>query len=386
MRFSELVELLEDTGYAPRMLVGRRTSLQVACAPTLVGRVMSCAFDALRGDTLGWIGVEAIQRGAVDPVFNNFGGEERIWFGPEGSQFGLHFADETQSFAAYRVQPAMSSQPYTVLRQSQQRDFLVMCSRIELSNLQGTSFILNVERTIRLVEVSPYHLGVDGSVETIGFQSETLITNIGPRSIGRQTGFLSCWTPGTHPNGSGRFVIMPFRASGSHEKGDPVLRDYFKNFCLGGRFPAERWRVGRDHAVLKSDGVCRVKVSLGPKRALNRIGSISVDGTELAINDFDLYPELPYVAAFWREISPEEALQGEAVSSYIDGPDEKGNRAGDFYELETLSPALQLKPGESFVHRNRVVHLRGACEDIDEIAKRFLNVSTQHIVAVFAGR
>jgi len=386
MRFSELVELLKDTGHAPATLVGRRVELQVVCAPTLVGRVMSCTFDALRSDALGWIGVEAIQRGAVNPVFNNFGGEERIWFGPEGTQFGLHFADKTQTFAAYRVQPAMSSLPYTLIRQSPQRDFLVMHSRVELSNLLGTNFTLDVERTVRLVEVSPYHLGVDGSIETVGFQSETLITNIGSRSIGPETGFLSCWTPGIHPNGAGRFVVMPFRAAEPREMGEPVLRDYFKNFCLGGQFPAERWWVGHDHAVLRSDGTCRVKVSLSPKRALNRIGSISVDGTELIINDFDLYPELPYVAAFWREVSPEGVLQGEAVSSYIDGPDEKGNRAGDFYELETLSPALQLKPGESLAHRNRLVHLRGRSDHIDVIAQRFLNVSRQHIATVLGGQ
>jgi len=298
MRFSELVELLEDTGHAPLLLVGRRAGLQVVCAPTLVGRVMSCAFDAQRSDTLGWIGVEAIERGAVDPVFNNFGGEERIWFGPEGSQFGLHFADKEQSFAAYRVQPAMSSLPYTLLRLSPQQDFLVMFSRIELSNLQGTRFTLDVERTVRLVEVSPYQLGVDGGVETIGFQSETLITNIGPRSIGAETGYLSCWTPGTHSNRAGSFVVMPFRATEAHEEGDPVLRDYFKHFCVGGRFPAERWRIGHDHAVLKSDGKCRVKVSIGPKRALNRIGSVGMDGTELTINDFDVYPEFRMLLRF----------------------------------------------------------------------------------------
>jgi hypothetical protein len=34
---------------------------------------------------------------------------------------------------------------------------------------------------------------------------------------------------------------------------------------------------------------------------------------------------------------------------YVDGPDEKGARGGDFHELETVSPAMPLKPGESFV-------------------------------------
>jgi hypothetical protein len=257
-----------------------------------------------------------------------------------------------------------------------------MRSRIELSNLVGTRFTLDVERAVRLVEASPYHLGLNGKIETVGFQSETLITNLGSQPIGPETGLLSCWTPGVHPNGAGRFVVLPFRAAEAREESDPILRDYFKNFCLAGQLPAERWRVARDHAVLRSDSKCRVKVSLGPKRALNRIGSISVAGNDLIINDFDLYPELPYVAAFWRQVTPEEALQGEAVSSYIDGPDEKGNRAGDFYELETLSPALQLKPGESFAHRNRVVHLRGQSDDIDVIAKRFLNVNRQDTTAV----
>ena len=114
MKFREALELLRDTGNDPILLRGHQPGKEVLCAPSLVGRVLSSTFEASSGESLGWIGVEAIQSGPADPVFNNFGGEDRLWFGPEGSQFGLHFSSKEQTFSHYRVQYGMSSQPYDI--------------------------------------------------------------------------------------------------------------------------------------------------------------------------------------------------------------------------------------------------------------------------------
>jgi hypothetical protein len=96
MKFREALELLRDTGNDPILLRGHQPGKEVLCAPTLVGRVLSSTFEAASGESLGWIGEEAIQSGPADPVFNNFGGD-RLWFGPEGSQFGLLFGQDQSS-------------------------------------------------------------------------------------------------------------------------------------------------------------------------------------------------------------------------------------------------------------------------------------------------
>ena len=89
---------------------------------------------------------------------------------------------------------------------------------------------------------------------------------------------------------------------------------------------------------------------------------------------------------YWRNLSDQELLDGEAVSVYIDGPDENGQRAGEFYELETLSPALVLLPGESFVHRNCIYHLRGDLGHIGDMCCLFLNAGVDEIDEFPSGR
>lgn len=386
MRFSELLELLADTGHESFLLTGGSPGREVLCAPSLVGRVMSSTFDARRGNALGWIGVDAIKKGPVDPIFNNFGGEERLWFGPEGSQFGLHFARWPQNLTNYRVQPAVSSQAYQVTQISQDRDFLVMEARIELTNLAGTDFKLNVRRTIRMVESCPYSLGGGRRVESFGFQSETLVTNVSEFPIRKETGLICCWTLGQHPNIDGCFVVLPFKPGSVQRLGKPIRLDYCKDLCPGGIFPRARWSLGKNRALFQSDGKCRTKLAVSPARAVCRLGSVNFDGDELIINDFDCYPELPYVAPYWRHLSAEEILDGEALSCYIDGPDESGQRDGNFYELETLSPALPLQPRESFLHRNRVLHIRGSQASIESIATRFLHVGRADVAAFMQDR
>jgi hypothetical protein len=386
MKFREAMELLRDTGNDPILLRGRQPGKEVLCAPSLVGRVLTSTYETASGESLGWIGVEAIQSGPADPVFNNFGGEDRLWFGPEGSQFGLHFSSREQTFSHYRVQYGMSAQPYNVTLVSPRNDFVVMKASIQLKNLAGTQFDIEVERTVRIVDYCPYTVGVPGEAEFVGFQTENVVTNRSRLPISNETGLLCCWTPGQHPSKSHSMVVIPFRAGPSSELGEPIREDYFRDLCIGGKLPTDRWWIGNDYALMKADNRCRVKVGVGPRRAENRLGSIDLDSFELTIHDFDLYPEIPYVAPYWRELSPSELKEGEAASVYIDGPQEAGSDTQDFYELETLSPAMPLKPGEVFIHRNRVFHIRGNQSAMDLIAQRFLRTCTAEINNVFANR
>ena len=344
---------------------------------------MTSTYDAAQGESLGWIGEAEIRKGPVDPVFNNFGGEERLWFGPEGSQLGLQFTSEEMILSNYRVQPGLSSQPYDVVKVSPEKDFIAMKARIQLQNLAGTQFDIEVERTIQIVDYCPYTMGIAGRLEFVAFQSQSLVTNLGKEPISGESGPLCCWTLGQHHSKPGSVVVIPVRQGADSELGKPIREDYFQLMCPEGQFPADRWRTESDHILLRADNQCRVKVGVGIKRATNRLGSIDLKGDELVINDFDFYPEMPYVAPYWRKLTPAELSEGEVISVYIDGPGEKGGRAGDFYELETFSPAMLLKSGESGVHRNRVFHIRGDRTAINGIARRFLHTDTAEIQRVF---
>jgi hypothetical protein len=71
---------------------------------------------------------------------------------------------------------------------------------------------------------------------------------------------------------------------------------------------------------------------------------------------------------------------GDEINSYNDGPPEPGAKPlGPFYELETSSPALFLKPGESLTHTQTTLHLTGPRASLDAIALHNLGVGLDAI-------
>ena len=65
-----------------------------------------------------------------------------------------------------------------------------------------------------------------------------------------------------------------------------------------------------------------------------------------------------YVNSKW-EIQ-KDPFSGDAINAYNDGPVEDGTQMGPFYELESSSPAANLKPGEKLLHRQRIFHFEGS--------------------------
>ena len=70
-----------------------------------------------------------------------------------------------------------------------------------------------------------------------------------------------------------------------------------------------------------------------------------------------------------------EPFKGDVVNSYNDGPPSPGVKPlGPFYELESSSPALAVKPGESAANIHRTIHLQGDEAAVRTIGKMLLGV------------
>jgi len=79
-----------------------------------------------------------------------------------------------------------------------------------------------------------------------------------------------------------------------------------------------------------------------------------------------------------------EPFAGDVANSYNDGPASPGAAPmGPFYELESSSPALALKPGLSFTHVHTTFHFQGPVDDLNAIALRVLNVTLAQISRAF---
>jgi len=345
----------------------------VAVAPEYQGRVMTCSLGGGDGASFGWLNRPFIASGDEDPQFNNYGGEDRFWLGPEGGQFGLWFA-EGQAFdmTNWKTPAGFGSGAFET--QSAGAAAVVMTKRFEVTNYSGTTFRCSVKRTISAIgrEAAGVLLGagVPEGVAMVGFESDNRLTNAGRDAWDPAGGLLSIWTLGQFkplPRGK---VIVPFVPGDEQTRGVKATTDYF------GPIPPERIDIRDDHLLFACDGKWRSKIGISPARARNVAGSYDGDAGLLTVVQFSLpdgADKLPYVNSLWE--MQDEPYAGDVVNSYNDGEETPGaGQLGPFYELETSSPAARLRPGESIRHIHRTFHFAGEFEDLNDLARSILGV------------
>ncbi len=87
--FQEDMEFLQR--YGPVQILEGPNGSRAALSAQYQGRVMTSAVD-YNGASLGWINRRFIASRRTGTQFDNYGGEDRFWLGPEGGQYGLYFS------------------------------------------------------------------------------------------------------------------------------------------------------------------------------------------------------------------------------------------------------------------------------------------------------
>ena len=132
---------------------------------------------------------------------------------------------------------------------------------------------------------------------------------------------------------------------------------------------------------LKADGKSRGKLGVVPDYAKPFAGSYDAGHKVLTIIMFDLDSTAKYLNQEWNTIKP--SFSGDAVNAYNDGPLANGTQMGPFYEMESVSHAAFLKPGESLSHKHAVFHFTGDKKGLDTISKKLLGVSLEDVQKQF---
>ena len=179
------------------------------------------------------------------------------------------------------------------------------------------------------------------------------MTNTGDVAWTKQDGLLSSWILGMYKHSEKTPVLVPYVEGDEAKLGPIVNADYF------GTVPADRLKVAEGVIRFSGDGQYRSKIGLTPQRAKAVLGSYDATRQLLTIVQYTK-PEgaTDYVNSMWE--LQDEPFKGDAVNSYNDGPPSPGVKPlGPFYELESSSPALALKPGENANHIHRTIHLQG---------------------------
>jgi hypothetical protein len=130
------------------------------------------------------------------------------------------------------------------------------------------------------------------------------------------------------------------------------------------------------------DGKHRSKIGLSPQRATEFAGSWDADAGVLTILKYTkpATAAAGYVNSMWE--LQQQPFAGDVINSYNDGPPTPGAKPlGPFYELETSSPALPLRAGESAEHVQETYHFSGNRAALDALAQQLLGASLAEIEA-----
>jgi hypothetical protein len=343
---------------------------RVALSAQYQGRVMTSAVSA-NGPSLGWINRSFIEAGKTGTGFDNYGGEDRFWLGPEGGQHGLYFAPgKPFTFDEWQTPHALQEGAWTVA--DQKPDRVSFTKSMTVTTWSKTDFVMDVERTVRLLSRDEakqvLKLGeVPASVEFVAYETKNRIVNRGPKAWTKESGLPSIWILAMFAPAADARVIIPFeRASGE------IVNDrYF------GKVPASRLAVHEDKGFLAftCDGKERGKIGVGPSRAKSVLGSFSASSKLLTVVHYDGPQKgAPYVNSMWEQ--QKEPYAGDVINSYNDGSPGPGKPPlGGFYEIETSSPGAELAPGKDLTHTHRTFHFVSDQATLDGIAKSALGVS-----------
>jgi len=358
----------------------RTSDALVAVCPQLQGRVMTSSAAGKGGLSYGWINRDLVASGERRPHINAYGGEDRFWMGPEGGQYSIFFAKgDPQDLAHWQTPAPFDSEGFDVAKQDV--DTVLLRKKMHLVNASGAAFELELQREIRaLAPAEPGKiLGImpTSFVRWVGFQSRNKITNTGDREWKKESGLLSTWILGMFRPSPETTIVVPFKA-GPVEQYGPIVNDaYF------GKVSPDRLRIRDGVIYFKGDGLQRSKIGVSPRRSLGVMGSYDAENETLTIVQYHQPKNVyDYVNSMWE--TQKEPFAGDVANSYNDGPASPGAAPmGPFYELESSSPALALKPGLSFTHVHTTFHFQGPIEDLNAIALRVLNVTIAQIGRAF---
>jgi hypothetical protein len=367
-KFQETVLLSDSEGVA-----------QVLIIPGWQARVMTSTANGSDGFSYGWINYKLIESGKKTAHINAYGGEERLWLGPEGGQFSIYFTKGVkQEFSNWNVPGELDTIGFELVAKSKTK--ASFAKNFSLVNYSGTQLDIGIERNVDLLGRTAIEntlgLSLPDSLRSVAYQSENILVNRGTKTWTRESGMLSVWMLSMLNPSPGVTIFIPYKPGDEKQKGRIVNDDYF------GKVPADRLLIDNGMIYFKADGKFRGKIGLPPQRATGFSGSYDAEHKALTILCCDL-PEgrTDYVNSKWE--LQKDPFSGDAINAYNDGPVADGTQMGPFYELESSSPAANLKPGEKLMHRQRIYHFEGSEEQLSRITEKIFGISLTEVKGKF---
>lgn len=347
---------------------------QVIVSPKYQGKVFTSTANGPAGLSFGWVNYDAFDQ-EQDPHMNAYGGEDRLWLGPEGGPFSLYFKPGTEMvFDNWHTPPAIDTESWQLVSATDKKASLSKDMR--LTNYAGTELHIQVDRDVEVLETGDIqtNLGVtlgDG-VHAVGFKTVNVLTNTGDSEWNKKTGAPCMWNLDMFAPSPGTVIMIPYKKD---VPGKVATTDYF------GEIDADRIRYHNGLILFKADGKSRGKLGVPPGRALPLAGSYDADNNVLTVTRFDVHSDATYFNQEWT--TDKDPFSGDAMNAYNDGPLADGSQMGPFYEIESVSPAAFLKPQEKLDHTHSVYHFTGDKAALEGIVKKLFGVSFDEVSQAF---
>src|SRR5262249_4879136 len=199
--------------------------------------------------------------------------------------------------------------------------------------------------------------------------SNSSVKNVGTNDWKKESGLLSIWLLGMMTPTDETKVMIPF--SPGADARSQITDDYF------GKIDPDRLLVKDSILFLRCDGKSRGKIGIAPGIAKPLAASFDFKRNILTI----LIPQVSkgedYVNSKW-EIQ-KQPFKGDVINAYNDGPLKDGSQLGPFYEIESSSPAKELKKGERLEYSQVTCHFQGNYNSLRQLAKYLLSVDLGEI-------
>jgi hypothetical protein len=306
---------------------------------------------------------------------NAYGGENRLWLGPEGGKFSLFFKPGTKMiFDNWKTPAPFDKEAWNMNGMDSQS--VTMSKTMDLLNYAGTRLALKVVRTISILNREQIFrlAGINESEDSlyaVGYETRNTLTNTGEQEWTGQSGMPCIWMLDMFKPSASSVIVVPFKKTGTEDFKEVVTTNYF------GDIPPDRIKHNDSLIFFRADGMSRGKLGLSPRGAMGVAGSYDGKNNVLTIISFNVMEKNRYLNQEWNTTKP--SFRGDAVNAYNDGPLADGSQMGPFYEIESVSQAAFVKPGESVNHSHIVMHFTGNEKALDKIATRLLGAGLEKI-------
>jgi len=347
---------------------------QILVSPKYQGKVFTSTAEGPDGKSFGWVNYKAFNA-PVDPHMNAYGGEDRLWLGPEGGPFSLYFeSGKDMVYDNWKTPAAIDTESWNLV--SAGGSSASMEKTAELKNYAGTVLSMKLNRDIKMLSNSQIEsdLGIqlNDKIKSVGFSTLNRITNTGKEAWTKETGAPCLWSLDMFMPTDSTVILVPYDESA---KGKIATTDYF------GEIDKDRISYKKGVLYFKADGKSRGKLGMSAFRAKTIAGSYDLTNGILTVTKFNVDSSKTYLNQEWT--TKKDPFIGDAVNAYNDGPLADGGQMGPFYEIESVSPAAFLKPSEKLEHTHNVYHFVGDKEQVFILLSKLFNITVQEIQSAF---